>query len=81
LVAGLLRLDRAREAVAAARALAALEPGDARSAEFVRVAVEYERRRFAGPASGDRTPIDAPINALPLITTEELLACCADFLQ
>jgi hypothetical protein len=81
MVAGLLRLDRAHEAVAAARALAALDPEDPRSAEFVRVAVEYERRRSAGPAAGARAPIDAPVNALPLITTAELLACCADFLQ
>jgi hypothetical protein len=81
MVSGLLRLDRAHEAVEAARALVALDPGDPRSAEFVRVAVEYERRRSAGPPTGARAPIDAPINALPLITTAELLACCADFLQ
>jgi hypothetical protein len=81
LVAGLLRLDRAHEAVEAARALVALDPKGLRSAEFVRIAVEYERRRSAGSTTGVRAPIDAPINALPLITTAELLACCTDFLQ
>jgi hypothetical protein len=70
LVYGLLRLDRADEALAEARALYAIDPRDSRSALFLKVAREYARRRalLEKRDDGEPTePLDALINRLPLV--------------
>jgi hypothetical protein len=70
LVYGLLRLDRAEEALAEARALHANDPRDPRSALFLKVAREYARRRALLEKRGDGESTERPdalINRLPLV--------------
>jgi len=68
MVYGLLRLDRAQQAVEVAARLLALDPDDPRSVMFARAANAYlERSRTLqhGPSPG--IPPDALINVLPLV--------------
>ena len=67
---GLLRLDRADEALEEARALYALDPRDPYAALFLEVAREYRRRRALPQkpdGRGSNQPLDALINRLPLV--------------
>jgi hypothetical protein len=68
LVYGLLRLDRAEEAHAVAQRLRALDPRDARSALFERIAARYLAQGWRRQSDLLAAPArDAPINALPLL--------------
>jgi hypothetical protein len=76
LIAGLLRLDRAEEAVAAAHELVALDARDPLSRRFLRVATRYGRERAAlgsDPRDSDLVALDALVSALPLVDAREQL--------
>lgn len=69
-VVGLLRLDRPAAAVAAARELVDLDPGDRLSRHFLRVATRYARARAAmgeTPTADQAVALDALTSALPLV--------------
>ena len=69
-VVGFLRLDRGAEAVAAAKALLDLDPGDHLSQRFLAVARRYARLRAGlgeSPPQQALVALDALTNRLPLV--------------
>jgi len=70
LVYGLLRLDRAEEALAEARELYAIDPQDPLATLYLEVAREYAQRRALAGKQDERGSSEAPealINRLPLV--------------